>query len=246
MAAVVSPRPLLVSTPGLVGGQVTGGISTRIGFPAATRPGHDDPSRIVGRRLLAQAIGLKESRLAWLEQVHGAEVLSVNSGGCAGRADVLVTQETGLALLVAVADCGPVLLWDKAAGIIAAAHAGWRGTVAGVCERAVETMTEAGADLARIGVWIGPCIGPDHFEVGDEVADRFASAFVRPPEPGRDRPHVDLSGAIRENLRNSGIDDARIRESGQCTWELEDRYWSYRRDGGICGRQFAWIVRSAA
>lgn len=236
---------MLVSEPRLVSGSITGGISTRIGFPSATRAGHDDPARIEGRRILAHAIGLRESGLAWLEQVHGSDVELVESGGCAGRADALVTRQTDLALLVAVADCGPVLLWDETAGVIAAAHAGWRGTVAGVCARTVDTMAEAGADPARIRVWIGPCIGPEHFEVGEEVASLFGPELVRPPEPGRARPHVDLPGAIGQSLRNAGIVDARIRQAGQCTYKQDDRYWSYRRDGGICGRQFAWIMRKA-
>jgi YfiH family protein len=237
-------RPLLVSTPWLVSGPVTGGISTRIGFPAATRSGHDDPARIEGRRILARTTGLPETRLAWVEQVHGPDVQFVDSGGCAGQADALVTRHTDLALLVAVADCGPVLLWDATAGIIAAVHAGWKGAVANICERTVEAMGTVGADTARIRAWIGPCIGQQNFEVGEEVAARFRPEFVLPPESGRARPHVDLPGAIRHRLREAGISDANIRQAGQCTFELDDRYWSYRRDGGICGRQFAWIVRA--
>lgn len=231
-------RPILVSEPRLVAGPVTGGITTRRGFPPATRAGHDDPARAEGRQLLANLIGLEPAQLAWLEQVHGRDVLTVDRGGLAGKADALVTRATGLALLVAVADCGPILLWDEKAGVIAAAHAGWRGAVAGVCGATVDAMRAEGAE--EISAWVGPCIGTARFEVGEEVAERFPDSCV---DRTRDRPHVDLARAIGMSLLETGIEERRIRFADQCTFEREDRYWSYRRDGGICGRQFAWIVR---
>ena len=231
--------PLLVSEPRLVAGAITGGITTRRGFPAATRPGHDDPAREEGRRLLATLSGLESGRLAWLEQVHGRDVLAVDRGGSAGRADGLVTRKQGLALLVAVADCGPVLLFDERAGVIGAAHAGWRGAVAGICGSTVRAMRDLGA--SDISAWVGPCIGRDAFEVGEEVAAEFPAECV---DRTRERPHVDLARAIEVSLLDAGLRPDRIRLARQCTFQLGDRYWSYRRDGGICGRQFAWIVRS--
>jgi YfiH family protein len=231
-------RPLLVSEPRLVGGKVSGGITTRRGFPAATRAGHDDPAREDGRRLLASLIGLPPGRLAWLEQVHGREAIVTGDGGLAGKADALVTRTAGLALLVAVADCGPVLLFDAKAGVIAAAHAGWRGAVAGVCGATVDAMRDLGAD--DISAWVGPCIGQKAFEVGEEVAAQFPEECV---DRARPRPHVDLAGAIRLSLLDAGLAPRSITLAHQCTFELDERYWSYRRDGGICGRQFAWIVR---
>lgn len=233
-------RPLLVSAPGLVGGTVSGGITTRRGFPGATREGSDDPARAEARERLSALLGLDAGDLAWLRQVHGDRVHRVREGGLAGEGDGLVTDRAGLALLVAVADCGPVLLHDPSTGIIGAAHAGWRGTVAGICERAVEAMVGLGAEAPRIRAWIGPCIGPENFEVGPEVAGQFPPEVVdaRPA-----RPHVDLPAAIALRLRSAGVEPERIRSAGQCTFELADRYWSYRRDGGICGRQFAWILR---
>jgi YfiH family protein len=165
-------------------------------------------------------------------------VIAVDRGGLAGKADALVTRRPDLALLVAVADCGPVLLHDRKAGVIAAAHAGWRGAVAGVCQTTVHAMRELGA--TEISAWVGPCIGAGAFEVGEEVADQFPVDCV---DRTRDRPHVDLARAIGNFLLEAGLDEGRIRFASQCTFELEDRYWSYRRDGGICGRQFAWIVR---
>ena len=233
-------RPLLVSEPGLVAGSVTGGITTRRGFPPAIRPGHDDPSREVGRELLARLIGLQPNRLAWLEQVHGPDVIEVHDGGLAGKADALVTRAPNLALLVAVADCGPVLFHDRKAGVIGAAHAGWRGAVAGVCEATLDAMRELGAE--DISAWVGPCIGPAAFEVGEEVAEQFPEVCV---DRTHDRPHVDLARAIGLSLLEAGLPGTRIQFARQCTVQLADRYWSYRRDGGICGRQFAWIVRSA-
>jgi YfiH family protein len=236
-------RPLLCGTPRLIGGPVEGGITTRIGFPPAVQPGPDDPSRAAGRALLARLIRIPPERLAWVRQVHGSTALSVENAGCHGDADGLVTTEANLALLVSVADCGPVLLFDETNGVIAAAHAGWRGTVAGICERTVETMVAVGADPSRLRAWVGPCIGPTEFEVGEEVAERFEERFVQ-RHPGS-RPHVDLPAAIVHRLEAGGLATERIAIAGQCTVRLSDRYWSYRRDGGICGRQLAWIVRGA-
>lgn len=234
-------KPLLVSEPRLATGAVSGGITTRLGFPPATCPGHDDPAREEGRGILAGLLRLAPDRLAWLEQIHGREVLAVDDGGLAGRADALVTRASDLALLVAVADCGPVLLFDPKAGVIGAAHAGWRGAVAGVCGATVDAMRALGA--TDISAWVGPCIGPTAFEVGEEVAARFPADCV---DRTHERPHVDLARAIELSLLDSGVDRSRIVQAGQCTFTMEDRYWSYRRDGGICGRQFAWIVRPAA
>lgn len=180
--------------------------------------------------------------MAWAQQVHGDRVRTVHVGGPAGEADALVSAEAGLTLLIAVADCGPVLLHDATRRIIGAAHAGWRGCVAGICERTVEAMVRLGAEPAGIRAWVGPCIGPEHFEVGEEVAAQFSAAHVR---RGGGRPHVDLPAAITARLVDAGLDQDRIQRANQCTFTLAERYWSYRRDGGICGRQFAWIRRAA-
>ena len=238
---MVKQRPLLVSEPRLVAGRIRGGITTRRGFPSATEPGHDDPARAEGRRILARLIGSAETPMAWLRQVHGAGVIQVDTEGLAGSADGLVTTRSGLALLVAVADCGPVLLWDSTNEVIAAAHAGWRGAVAGIVEATIEAMCGAGAGREQIRAWIGPCIGVEAFEVGEEVASQFPDQCV---DRSRAKPHVDLSLAIRGRLLEAGLGGDRIRTAAQCTFGMADRYWSYRRDGGICGRQFAWIVRS--
>ena len=200
--------------------------------------GQDVPETVTAESTVSRATRTSDIVLTGESSIH---VLVLNGTTVDGLA-----RETGLALLIAVADCGPVLLWDEVAGIIAAAHAGWRGTVAGVCERAVDAMRESGADPARVRAWIGPCIGAGHFEVGEDVAARFAPEFVRAPGKDRTRPHVDLAAAIHQRLRDAGVADTRIRHADQCTFEMEDRYWSYRRDGGICGRQFAWIARATS
>lgn len=241
--SAAGPRPILVAPPRLATGPIQGGITTRIGFPPATRAGDEDPSRETGRALLARLIHHSPQQMAWLRQVHGASVKVTREGGFAGEADALVSDVAGLVLLVAVADCGPVLLRDAKAGVIGAAHAGWRGAVAGICEETVAAMIGIGAHPDRIEAWVGPCIGPQNFEVGEEVAGRFGDCFVL---RNRARPHVDLPGAIRARLLDAGLGEGHIEVAHQCTVDLADRYWSYRRDGGICGRQLAWIVREGA
>jgi hypothetical protein len=141
--------------------------------------------------------------------------------------------------LVSVADCCPVLLWDANSGVRAVAHAGWRGLVAGVLEATVEAMAQRGAQPAEIRAWIGPSIGPCCFEVGPEVAARFDPAAVQLRTP---RPHVDLRVASRSALAASGLDPARVGVCVDCTACRIDLYWSYRRDGGICGRHLAFLT----
>ena len=239
-------RPLLRVDPWLIGPQVRGGLTTRVGFPSAgVGPDEDDQARrAASRARLATALGVDPARMAWLKQVHGADVLGVERPGYQGEADALVSTDPSHVLLVSVADCGPVLLWDTAGPAFAVAHAGWRGVVRGVVERTVDALADLGATPSTLRAWVGPCIGPAHFEVGPEVAEQFAPEFVLAPDgSGRRRPHVDLPAAITARLRARGLSDDAVRASGDCTYELEDRYWSYRRDGGICGRQLGYLTR---
>lgn len=216
------------------------GITTRVGFPAAGVGDDDEAGRARARGLVARALGRRVDDLAWVRQVHGADVLDAAGGGLRGQADALVTDDPARVLLVSVADCGPVALWDPNSKVRAIAHAGWRGTVGGVLEASVDAMVERGAAREGIHAWIGPRIGAAHFEVGPEVAERFDPADVLPPgTDGRAKPHVDLGAAIARRLRAVGL--ASIRSSDDCTFARSDLYWSYRRDGGLCGRQIAWI-----
>lgn len=242
--AVTELPPVLRVEPWVLRSAVHVGMTTRIGFPVAGVGDDDQVSRTRSRELLARGLGRSVDDFAWVKQVHGPDVLQAGDGGLRGEADALVTDDPRCVLLVSIADCAPVALWDVEAGVRGMAHAGWRGTVAGVVEATLEAMVAHGAAIDRVKGWIGPRIGPARFEVGPEVAERFDTADVLPPgEGGRVKPHVDLAGALVRRLRIAGVDDVRV--SDDCTFDRPDLFWSYRRDGGLCGRQVAWIAARA-
>src|SRR5262245_33022154 len=154
---------------------------------------------------LARAAGARETaRLVSLRQVHGAHVVLVGADDLPDeerRGDALVTERAELLIGVHVADCVPLLLARADGGRVAAVHAGWRGLVAGVIPRALATF---GADTAAA---IGPCIGPDAYEVGPEVADAFERAGLARalrPRAGA-RPHLDLRAAAEQQLEAAGV-----------------------------------------
>jgi len=176
---------------------------------------------------------------AWLRQVHSARVVAAAPGSC-GEADALVTTDRGLALLVATADCVPVLLAAEAA--VAAVHAGWRGVAAGVVAAAVESLARHGAPHELVA-WIGPAIGPCCYEVGPEVAAAVAAASAAEVmrAGARGRPHVDLGRAVALQLGAAGV--TRITRLPWCTRCHGEWLWSYRRDGESAGRNLAAIWR---
>jgi polyphenol oxidase len=196
------------------------------------------------RRLCAQLQLPAEP--AWIEQVHGTDVaeLDVLPEGRAPRvaADASVSRRAGRVCVVQVADCLPVLFAACDGSAIAAAHAGWRGLAAGVLEA---TVAELDVDASRLMAWLGPAIGPEHFEVGDEVRAVFVA---REPESARafaanarGRWQCDLSALARRRLIALGV--TQIFGGPWCTFADPARFFSYRRDGR-CGRMAAllWLT----
>jgi polyphenol oxidase len=177
----------------------------------------------------------------WLEQVHGRDVVEIRPADpeTPPRADAVIARERGAVAVVQVADCLPVLFAAADGSCVAAAHAGWRGLAAGVLEA---TLARLGAEPSRLLAWLGPAIGPQHFEVGAEVRDTFlaqdraAAAAFR--ANGRGRWQCDLPALARRRLQQAGV---RQLFGGQwCTYADRTRFFSYRRDGQ-CGRMAALI-----
>lgn len=179
------------------------------------------------------------SERAWLQQVHGGEVVTVNSAGFAGEGDALVTRTSDLALTIQVADCIPVLFADEKHQVIGAAHAGWRGVVAQIVPHTMEAMMQLGALADSIQVWIGPGISVRHFEVGEEVAAQFSSERVDRSYP---KPHVDLAAVVRDQLLGAGIQPEHIQQAEGCTFADSDLFHSFRRDKDESGRMVAMIA----
>jgi YfiH family protein len=184
----------------------------------------------------------------WLRQVHGTRVARLTAadavaGAATHEADACVTAEPGIACAVQVADCLPLLLAAPNGRGVAAAHAGWRGLAAGVLEATVQALCElAACQPLELQAWIGPCIGPQRFEVGGDVL----AAFGVPDRDSRFRRHsadkwlADLPGLAHDRLASSGV--RRITGGQWCTASDASRFYSFRRDG-VTGRMAAlvWI-----
>ena len=161
------------------------------------------------------------------------------------RADILVSRQPGYLLMQRFADCVPLLLWHKAAGIVGVAHAGWRGTAIGVVGRAVEAVAELGGDPADLRAGIGPAIGPCCFEVGEEVVAQIPGAGDASSIGPNGRPHVDLWELNRRQFIAAGVPAERVEVAAVCTRCQPDTYFSHRALGYPAGRFGASIGLSA-
>ncbi len=186
----------------------------------------------INRARVAQAMAVAPDGLVGVHQVHSADVIHV-TGPVAPRprADAMVTATAGIALSILTADCQPVLFADPKAGVIGAAHAGWRGALDGVLEAVLDAMERLGAHRADTTAVIGPCISQSAYEVGPEF---FEAVTDGAPEATRyfaggagDRMLFDLPGYGLHRLRSAGVGHAEW--TGHCTYSDPDRFYSYRR-----------------
>jgi YfiH family protein len=208
----------------------------------------DAPAHVAANRAaVREALHLPGEPL-WLQQVHGARVADADGESTRAAplaaADAAVSRSTGTVLAILVADCLPVLFTSADGGVIAAAHAGWRGLAAGVLEATVQSM---GVPAAEVHAWLGPAIGPQHFEVGDEVREVFtqgsAAAEAHFTRNARGRWQCDLPALARQRLRACGV--VSLHGDADCTYADAARFFSFRRDGQ-CGRMAALIWRERA
>ncbi|MGR3838895.1 MAG: peptidoglycan editing factor PgeF [Cognatishimia sp.] len=210
-----------------------GGASSGIFRGLNCGTGSSDQSDIVriNRARVAEAMGV--DALNAVHQYHSADVVTVTDplGEAKPKADALVTNVPGQALSILTADCQPVLFSDPKAKVIGAAHAGWRGALAGVLEATIEAMVALGATRSDISATVGPTISQKAYEVGPEMLDEF---IAEDPENTRffaqgqgDRYQFDLPAYGVHRMRAAGIGDANwIRH---CTYSDEERFFSYRR-----------------
>lgn len=230
-------------------GGVSEGIYTTLNCGLGS---NDDPDAVRENR--ARVVTHLEAKgIVSAHQVHGTTALRVDTVWPAGvrpKADAMVTAARGLAVGVLTADCAPVLMADVGAGVVGAAHAGWRGAIAGVLEATIDAMEGLGASRARIVAAVGPCIRQRAYEVGPDFEAQFvnldpanARFFAPGPGPGS-RPHFDLSGYALSRLEAAGI--ARAVQSVACTYERPEDFFSYRgsqaRQEPDYGRQISAIV----
>lgn len=212
-----------------------GGISTgpTAGLDMGRRGLPPTPELIENTRRAIAAVA-PGTRLVTLHQVHSADAVIVDEPWDEEQrphADALVTDRPGLTLGILTADCAPVLFADRTAGVVAAAHAGWKGAIGGVTDATIAAMETLGARRDRIVAAIGPCIARASYEVDDAFRTRFADhapANTRFFTPGRaDHYQFDLEAYVAHRLAAVGI--ARVEPLGEDTYAQPDRFYSYRR-----------------
>jgi purine-nucleoside/S-methyl-5'-thioadenosine phosphorylase / adenosine deaminase len=255
------PEPIeaisFIRLPGIRHGFFTrlGGVSERLYATLNCGPGSQDaPSRIAENRArVAERLGVQHLDVVTLYQVHSATALCVSAplvpGVARPKADAVVTRTPGLAIGVLTADCAPVLFADPDAGVVAAAHAGWRGALAGVLEATIAEMERQGARRNCIYAAIGPAINQDSYEVGPEFEAELTKScadnaryFVR--NNPHARAHFDLPAYVEDRLAAAQISE--IERRSLCTYENESLFYSFRRSQhraeGDYGRQISAIV----
>ncbi|TQV71206.1 peptidoglycan editing factor PgeF [Exilibacterium tricleocarpae] len=210
----------------------------------------DDPVP-VGKNRAALTLDCDLEAIQWLRQVHGTDVCEARPGEGEQTADGCFTRATGLACSVLTADCLPVLVCDRRGTQVAALHAGWRGLAGGIIASGLATFDTAPAGLMA---YLGPAIGPAHFEVGGEVREAFMAAARNPAQrraaaaaftPARARRghyFADLYALARAELTALGVGE--VYGGGDCTFAQSQRFYSYRRDG-ITGRMASLVWLSA-
>jgi len=230
--------PLLLAIPGLRHAFFSreGGVSD--GIYASLNGGlgsNDDPAAVAeNRRRMAEQMGVPPSHFLGVHQIHSPDAAVATKpwqGASRPRADAIVTRTEGLAIGITAADCGPLLLVDPGARVIGAAHAGWKGALAGIVESTIEAMEKLGAERASIVAAIGPLIRQPSYEVGNEFVERFMEEDAENtlfflPAAREGHAMFDLAGFIRARLENAGV--LVIDDTGVDTYS-DERFFSYRR-----------------
>lgn len=220
-----------------------GDVDGVMGLNVGTHTGDFAACTRMNRGIVAQLV---PSDPKWLRQVHGTRVVAAETVEGEPEADAAVSTTPGVVPVVMVADCLPVLVADAQGRAVAAVHAGWRGLADGVVQMGVKSVRDAvDDDSARVIVWLGPRIGPEAFEVGEEVLDAMksglpdAQAAFRKAEAGR--YYADLAALARQALAQVHVPEEDIFDCGLSTYADPKRFWSYRRDGERSGRHAAMI-----
>ena len=254
--ALYDASSVRIAFTGRAGGRSEGAYAS---LNLGTHVNDDRETVLENRSLLLRALGAEGMPLVVPNQVHGTDVVDIESAcgvdveaaqsRAAAGADAIAVGVPGVAALLCFADCTPVIIISPS-GRFAVAHAGWRGAVARIASKAVCLLRDlderdlvAGApDISGYNAYIGPHICKACFEVGEEVSSRFAAEFG--PSCVPDARHVDLEAAIVTDLSSVGVPASRIVSTGACTKCSPDEFFSYRASGGVCGRHGALAYRS--
>lgn len=219
----------------------TGGVS-KGAYASLNLGAHvsDDPIAVAANRQLLSAY--LPSEPVWVNQVHGIDVIDAATSSCLQHADASFTTKPNVVCVTMTADCLPVLLCDKKGSVVAAVHAGWRGLCDGVIEAAVAKMQVSASEIL---VWLGPAIGPNAFEVGDEVREQFITKDAKAADafkPHGDKWLCNMYLIARQRLNAVGVKNiygASVNEDF-CTYTDQGRFFSFRRDN-VTGRMASLI-----
>ena len=229
-----------------------GGLSTGElgGMNLSFKVGDDADNVKTNRALVAKELGIEPEKMVFPAQTHSSNIVEVNENKYTdlfNDTDALITNVPGICVAVMSADCVPVLLYDPSSRSVAAIHAGWRGTVAGIVPKAIEMMKHRfNADPSQMIAGIGPSICGEVYEVGGEVAEEFTCVFddrdgiVKPKDNGKFL--LDLWEANKKMLLKSGLREENIEIAGICTYKNADKFFSARRSGNKAGRFGAGIL----
>ncbi|MFZ1728615.1 MAG: peptidoglycan editing factor PgeF [Bacteroidota bacterium] len=202
----------------------------------------DDDSRVTSNiARFANAVDLEPEDLAFMNQVHGETIREISEPGAYDDTDAIITTQPGVGLTVRTADCVPIMLYAPGANVIAAVHAGWRGTAEHITRKTAERLfSNHGAEASSTYAYIGACAGVCCYEVGDEVAALFPERWTQRAEGKSTR--LDLPGINLQQLLDLGIPAGNIEVCGLCSIHEQHLLHSFRRDGAKSGRMLTTIV----
>lgn len=236
----ITKSKILSSFPNIVHG-----ISTR--YPGEP-PFYNNLSKHVGddadtisknRERFFDSLGISQSQLVHANQVHGDNIQHVSKPGLYPATDAFITNSPDLFLVISVADCMPVMMFDPVNNAIANIHSGWRGTQKNIAGKAVKLMKEKfSTDPAELVVYMGPAISQKNFEVDEDVASLFPGEYVIPKPGTGGKFLVDTGRMVFDSLIIEGVKEKNIERSSICTFD-ENKMHSYRRDKDLSGRMFA-------
>lgn len=192
-------------------------------------------------------LGIQPTQLALSRQVHADQILRMDQPGRVDGYDAMITDQPDVFLGIGTADCCPVLLWDPVRNAVGAVHAGWRGAANQILMKTiVEMKQQFHSNPADLWIYLGTCIGWSRYEIGEEVADQFPEVFLRAGER-EDKYFLDLKGCLFTQALAVGIATDHVTASLHCSFDEDELFFSYRRDGIQSGRMLSIIgIRSSS
>lgn len=223
------------------------GVSTKIGnfvenpfyFNLSLSVGDDSAVVLQNRKYFFSEIGLDYQKAAYQKQIHSDEIVMTNRAGIFENSDALITNQQNLSLVVTIADCLPIMIYDPNEKVIAAVHSGWRGTSKRILDKVIKTLRDKfNSKSGNLFVYLGPSITQANYEVGTEVKELFDQKYLL--RTGS-KYFLNIVQANLDMLYQNGVKKNQIQISGLCTYEMKNVLHSYRRDGEKSGRALAVI-----